>query len=354
MDKLPSCPLSWHGPSSLAFVTDLVPALVRLSNSSSFPLLPFLSVSRLLRRHSGRLTQHRLSMCFSVYCVWFKCDAASEPPHMLPSILLEPQSFFIQLLPVDHFHWSDWCDSLVFKPTILRQSLRSLYNPLYPQKDIRQAGKQSIFVQPHRVSRYSSSETSNMVYMNPNGFDLSPNPNLDGWGISHVVVGTLYTLALWAACFYVWVNREHPMLRMRNVPLMLLAINCLHFYLYILFVIYAMNGAFSCQWEFWWMSIYLPIGIGLFQAQNQQLLLVSRQQAQLMVRDDMYKPLPSRPRGSIGGPKYYVYRLKIWWRDVNQQRKYEAYILIGMVFQVRYLTMICPVSHWQKASFLQL
>ncbi|KAG7007445.1 hypothetical protein G7Y79_00009g025540 [Physcia stellaris] len=172
-----------------------------------------------------------------------------------------------------------------------------------------------------------------MVYMNPNGFDLSPNPNLDGWGISHVVVGTLYTLALWAACFYVWLNREHPMLRMRNVPLMLLAINCLHLYLYLLFVIYAMNGAFSCQWEFWWMSIYLPIGIGLFQAQNQQLLLVSRQQAQLMVRDDMYKPLPSRPRGSIGGPKYYVYRLKIWWRDVNQQRKYEAYILVGMVFQ---------------------
>ncbi len=59
-----------------------------------------------------------------------------------------------------------------------------------------------------------------------------------------------------------------------------------------------------------------------------------------MVRDDMYKPLPSRPRGSIGGPKYYVYRLKIWWRDVNQQRKYEAYILIGMVFQVRYITLI--------------
>ncbi len=69
-----------------------------------------------------------------------------------------------------------------------------------------------------------------MVYMNPNGFDLSPNPNLDGWGISHVVVGTLYTLALWAACFYVWVNREHPMLRMRNVSLMLLAINCLQIY----------------------------------------------------------------------------------------------------------------------------
>ena len=183
-----------------------------------------------------------------------------------------------------------------------------------------------------------------MVYMNPNGFDLSPNPNLDGWGISHVVVGTLYTLVLWAVCYYVWVNREHPMLRMRNVPLMLLAINCLHLYLYILFVIYAMNGAFSCQWEFWWMSIYLPIGIGLFQAQNQQLLLVSRQQAELMVRDDMYKPLPCRPKGSIGGPKYYVYRLKIWWRDVNQQRKYEAYMLIGMIFQVRFITMICPVS----------
>ena len=82
------------------------------------------------------------------------------------------------------------------------------------------------------------------------------------------------------------------------------------------------------------MSIYLPIGIGLFQAQNQQLLVVSRQQAEMIVRDDLYKPLPARPKGSIGGPKYYVYRLKIWWRDANKQRKYEAYVLIGMIVQV--------------------
>ena len=174
-----------------------------------------------------------------------------------------------------------------------------------------------------------------MVYMNPTGFDLGPHANLDGWGISNAVVGTLYTLMLWAACYYVWVNREHPMLRMRNVPLMLLAINCLHVYLYLLFVIYAMNGAFSCQWEFWWMSIYLPIGIGLFQAQNQQLLLVSRKQAELIVKEESFKPLPARPSGSLGGPRYYMYRLKVWWRDVNRQRRYEAYILIGMVFQVR-------------------
>lgn len=173
-----------------------------------------------------------------------------------------------------------------------------------------------------------------MVYFNPNGFDLSSHVNFDGWGVSHIVVGTLYTLAFWAACLFVWVNREHSMLRMRNVPLMLISLNCLHVYLYMLFVIYAMNGAFTCQWEFWWMSIYLPIGIGLFQAQNQQLLVVSRQQAKLIVRDDLYKPLPARPKGSIGGPKYYLYRLKIWWRDTNQQRKYEAYVLVGMAVQV--------------------
>ncbi|KAK3708410.1 hypothetical protein LTR37_011506 [Vermiconidia calcicola] len=173
-----------------------------------------------------------------------------------------------------------------------------------------------------------------MVYLNPNGFDLSPNVNLDGWGVSHIIVGTLYTFMLWAACFFVWVNREHPMLRMRNVPLMLLSVNCIHVYLYLLFVIYAMNGAFNCRWEFWWMSIYLPIGIGLFQAQNQQLLVVSRQQADLIARADLYKPLPPRPRGSFGGPSYYIYRTKIWWRDTTQQRKYEAYILVGMVVQL--------------------
>ena len=92
------------------------------------------------------------------------------------------------------------------------------------------------------------------------------------------------------------------------------------------------------------MNIYLPIGIGLFQAQNQQLLLVSRRQARLIVMDELYKPfLPKTGRGT-GGPKYWRFRCKIWWRGINEEKKYQGFVVIGMVVQVSHKSNKCSVE----------
>lgn len=49
------------------------------------------------------------------------------------------------------------------------------------------------------------------------------------------------------------------------------------------------------------MKLYLPIGIGLFQTQDQQLLIVSDGQAELVNSDELYKPLlPKGGRGIVG------------------------------------------------------
>ena len=82
------------------------------------------------------------------------------------------------------------------------------------------------------------------------------------------------------------------------------------------------------------MSIYLPIGIGLFQAQNQQLLIVSKEQTRLVRSSEFYKPyLPYGPTMSV--TKYWGQRFRDWWNNSSRQGRYEAFVFVGMWIQVR-------------------
>lgn len=172
-----------------------------------------------------------------------------------------------------------------------------------------------------------------MVYLNPGGFDFGPE-NLDGYGISNIAFGVAYSLVFYGACFFLWLYRKHPVVRMRNVPLLLMSLLTLHVFLFMIFVVYTLNGAFPCQVEFWCMSLWLPIGIGLFQAQNQQLLVVSSQQNQLLVKEEMFKPLPPRSRKGSETFNYWVFQLKLWWTNVCSTKKYEMFVAVGIIVQV--------------------
>lgn len=111
-------------------------------------------------------------------------------------------------------------------------------------------------------------------YLNPGGHNWADAENFDGYGISLIVVIVLYSIFFYAACTFLWLQRNNPAIRMRKIGLALLSVLVLHVYLVIIFVVYPLNGTFPCSLEFWVMSIYLPLGVGLFQAQNQQLLIV--------------------------------------------------------------------------------
>ena len=172
-------------------------------------------------------------------------------------------------------------------------------------------------------------------YLNPNGYDFG-SENLDGYGISHIVIVVAYSICFYAACIFLWNYRRYPLVSMRNIPLLLLSLLILHVYLVIIMIMYTLNGSFPCQIEYWTMNLYLPIGIGLFQAQNQQLLVVSRRQARMIVTDELYKPfLPKTGRG-IGGLRYWIFRLKRWWRGINEETKYQGFIFAGIIVQVRH------------------
>ncbi|KAF6238994.1 hypothetical protein HO173_002866 [Letharia columbiana] len=181
-----------------------------------------------------------------------------------------------------------------------------------------------------------------MVYLNPGGFDFG-SENLDGYGISNIVFIVIYSLFFYSACFFTWMYRKHPVLRMRNVPLMLLSLLTMHVFTFAVMIVYTMNGAFPCQVEYWCMCLYLPIGIGLYQAYNQQLLIVSRGQAALITKDELFKPIFPKGKG-FGGPKYWAFRFKVWWQGVSSKGKYEGFVLIGIVIQFTVSFIIYNIS----------
>lgn len=83
-------------------------------------------------------------------------------------------------------------------------------------------------------------------YMNPGGFNSGPQ-NLDGYGISNIVVAVTYSVFFYAACIYLWCSRHHPLLQKRNVPLILLSLLILHVFAFMVMMYYTLNGAFTCQ-----------------------------------------------------------------------------------------------------------
>jgi hypothetical protein len=172
-----------------------------------------------------------------------------------------------------------------------------------------------------------------MPYLNPGGHNWGPK-NDDGYGISTFAFGIVYTLVFYVTCLYLWLNRNHAAVKMRNIALSLTAVLILHVYLFMVFAVYYLNGLFPCNVEFWSMSIYLPLGIALFQASNQDLLIVSRGQIQLLRTDEPYNPLPPGHGQGLGGPRYWFWRFKLWWQRAAKQNKYEVFIFVGMAVQV--------------------
>ncbi|KAL9613106.1 MAG: hypothetical protein Q9167_002323 [Letrouitia subvulpina] len=166
-----------------------------------------------------------------------------------------------------------------------------------------------------------------MPYFNPGGHNWGP-PNRDGWGITLIVFTIAYSVCFYAACLLLWRRRKHPVVRMRKISLTLTSVLILHVYILLILLVYPINGSVPCDLEFWVMSIYLPVGIGLFQAQNQQLLIVSREQ-KIAINKEVFKPLPpGRP-----GPKQWWIRLQIWCTGARKQQAFEGLVAVGIVVQ---------------------
>ncbi|KAF2804402.1 uncharacterized protein BDZ99DRAFT_525612 [Mytilinidion resinicola] len=112
-------------------------------------------------------------------------------------------------------------------------------------------------------------------HVNPKGRDWSSLVNWDHLGKLYAGITIAWTIILSAGSIWLLINRNVSFLRMRNIPLAVAAVAFLHVYLIKILLAYTSNGHFPCSAEFWIMSVYLPFGIALFQANIAQLENVS-------------------------------------------------------------------------------
>jgi hypothetical protein len=162
-----------------------------------------------------------------------------------------------------------------------------------------------------------------MVQINPLGRNWGPLVNWDGLGKIYAGLIISWTVILYSGITWLVAHRHHPYLKMRNIPLAVAATTFLHVYLVKIMLAYTTNGHFLCSAEFWIMSIYLPFGIALFQANQVQLLNISTQQRKLLDGDRVSIQQPPRARG-------------LWSRRRGLTALKQTYVFIGigMLLQV--------------------
>lgn len=145
----------------------------------------------------------------------------------------------------------------------------------------------------------------------------------------YVSIAIIWTSFLLAGSAYLIINRRVHCIRIRNLPLALSAVACLHAYWILCLVAYSMNGTYPCDAEYWVMSIYLPLGIALFQANSMQLLSVYGVQEKLLQAGrephnvkNIYRSIRSRRRQLLD------------WKNMSLLKRTEMGIAVGMVVQV--------------------
>jgi hypothetical protein len=183
-----------------------------------------------------------------------------------------------------------------------------------------------------------------MGYISPNGRNWGPVVNWDDLGKFYSFFAIAWTVILATGMAWLVGHRKLPFLRIRNIPLAIAATAFLHVYLVKILLAYTTNGHFPCSAEFWIMSIYLPFGIALFQANMMQLLSISTRQRKLLEGDSVSAPQLTQGSGRVRG---------LWfrWRKLDLLKKTYVLIGIGMLVQVCLILqplLLCPLDVEQE------
>lgn len=166
-------------------------------------------------------------------------------------------------------------------------------------------------------------------------------PIFDSLAKFYTSVAIVWTVVIATGAGLLIANRHEQYIRIRNLSLVLSAVGCLHVYWILCLVAYSMNGKYPCVAEYWVMSIYLPLGIALFQANSMQLLSVfGIQQKLLLATHRPYVPRLTDRTSSSG-------RWLDKWRQWNLVQRTEFGIVVGMIVQVSTyaLKRARPVGH---------
>ena len=97
------------------------------------------------------------------------------------------------------------------------------------------------------------------------GIDYTMRANIDQLGIAYISLAVAWSIIVLAGMITLWFFRKNHAVRIRSFSVICGIVLPLHLYLLLILLVYPLNGLFSCSWEFWIMSILLPLGMALFQ-----------------------------------------------------------------------------------------
>ena len=167
------------------------------------------------------------------------------------------------------------------------------------------------------------------------GYDLGPHLNVDSSGRAYIAIAVVWSSVLFAGLIALASLRNLTFIRIRNVTLSTVAVLTIHVYLVLVFMVYVLNGRYPCNFEYWVMSTYFPIGVGLFQAQNVHLLDISLMQKQLLLEPAKVAAKPVEIRSGLVG-------LVDRWRRLTLVGRTYAFIGLGVVVEVRRALSLQP------------
>lgn len=167
-----------------------------------------------------------------------------------------------------------------------------------------------------------------VFWVYPGGHDLQHRINLDSLGQLYLAFATTWTSLLLCGMTFLVRNRKLPFLRIRRLPLGILAVCTLHVYWCLCMLAYILNGYFPCSTEYWIMSTYLPVGIALYQANNTQLLHVAGFQ------QDLANPKAFPAQHQRTAPARGWRSLVVRWKSYSATKRATTCIKIGIIAQV--------------------
>lgn len=176
-----------------------------------------------------------------------------------------------------------------------------------------------------------------MVFINPEGHNWGPLI-FDGLAKIYLVIISVWTAIVASGLYAVIYNRKLPFVRMRKVVLLCIAVMFLHIYLVMVFIVYMLNGTFSCRAEYWIMSVYLPVGVALFQLQNMVLLSQSLLQEELVLNEHEQTAARARALRNKKGLAYLIERFK----QSTAYGKTAESVAVGLAVQVTISGAISP------------
>jgi len=162
------------------------------------------------------------------------------------------------------------------------------------------------------------------------GYTMAYSFNDDPLGWIYIAIAILWTAILLMGITFLISKRDLPFLRIRNIPLAVSAVATLHVYWVLCMIAYVLQAFFPCATEYWIMSIYLPLGIALFQACNTQLLQIAGVQRKYTQNLGDGETTRNVDVKKADGRRRFV----VLSHDANRVKRTMTWIAYGMVVQV--------------------